>query len=163
MFTVVIKRQEVLPVKDQLCYDPARMIPVANSNNERFAFLKERIFAAALDLGLPLGLWVILALLDFPVVGMLLNTTLILGRDGFAGQSLGKRWKNLIAVNVYSDQPISFGHSALRNLFIAVPVLGLVMALVEGVLMIRDPDYRRLGDQFAGTTVVSNLEDSDGV
>lgn len=134
-----------------------------NSDKERFAFLKERVFAAALDLGLPLALWVILALLDFPVIGMLLNSAAILTRDGFAGQSLGKRWRQLIAVNVYSDQPISFGQSALRNLFLAVPVLGLGMALVEGFLMIREPDYRRLGDQFAGTTVVSNLEDEDGV
>lgn len=139
------------------------MFSALNSNHERFAFLKERIFAAALDLGLPLGLWIILAWLDFPVIGMLINSAWILARDGFAGQSLGKRWKNLMAVNVYSDQPVSFGHSALRNLFLAVPVLGLLMAVVEGVLMLRDSDYRRLGDQFAGTTVVSSLENNDGV
>ena len=68
--------------------------------------------------------------------------------DGFHdGQSLGKRWMGMRAIDATTGAPCTFGQSFLRNLLLAV--LGPI-----DWLFIFGERHQRLGDKAAGTIVV---------
>ena len=75
-------------------------------------------------------------------------------RDGifkqFRGQSLGKKVLKIVVVNVDTKQPIDWLGSLKRQIFMAIPILNFV----ECILLLTDPDGRRLGDKIADTMVV---------
>ena len=69
-------------------------------------------------------------------------------RDGFNGQSLGKRIMRIQVVEVETGKPIGFGKSALRYLFLRI------MSVFELIPIFTQPNHRRMGDFFAKTMVV---------
>jgi hypothetical protein len=122
------------------------------------AALKDRALAALLDFGPLLALWAALILLDFlPLLGPILTSGYILFRDGSRGKSLGKHWRHLSVISLENHRPCTWQDSFMRNLFISVPLLGLLMIAVEGVMAImKDSELRRLGDHFGNTMVIAD-------
>ena len=75
-------------------------------------------------------------------------------RDGmfkkFPGQSIGKKVLKIIVVNADTKEPAGLLDSLKRQIFMMIPVLNLV----ECIMILTNPDGRRLGDNTAGTIVV---------
>ncbi len=114
-----------------------------------------------------------------PVVGGLVGIAYVLTRDGLAfdfmdGRSIGKKLMKLRPVRL-DGQPMDLGTSVMRNwpltlgslaqVLLFIPVIGwilipfvglagLVIAVIEVVRVMNDPDGRRWGDQLAGTKVI---------
>ncbi|MDK2926205.1 MAG: hypothetical protein PWQ41_1979 [Bacillota bacterium] len=113
-----------------------------------------------------------------PFVGFLAGGVYTLTKDGimyeltknpeYKDRSLGKKLLRLKVVRL-DGGPVDMAVSAKRNLPLAIggiigivpvlgwifgPILGLIMALLELLLVLTDPAGRRLGDRWAGTQVV---------
>jgi uncharacterized RDD family membrane protein YckC len=78
-------------------------------------------------------------------------------KDGLAGgASFGKRATGLMVVHLATARPCTMGQSAMRTLVMAllnlVPYVGW---LVEPIMVLVNPDRRRLGDRAAGTQVIT--------
>ncbi|BAS29313.1 RDD family protein [Limnochorda pilosa] len=138
------------------------------------ADLIRRFVAAVLD-GVVAGV----LNLAIPLLGGLLGAAYILFKDAlpyevtrnraYANQSIGKRAAGLEVALLEGHGPMSWGLSAQRNWPLAIgavlgaiplagwvlgPVLGSLIGLVEALLIVIDPDGRRLGDRMAETQVV---------
>ena len=70
----------------------------------------------------------------------------LLFKDGFRGQSIGKRLLKIVVVEVGTGQVCSLPRSAVRNAFSFLGIIDWVWALGE--------NRQRLGDIVAGTCVV---------
>jgi len=123
--------------------------------------LKERMIAALADF---VPLLVLLAFLTKWSVPFLAPLTLIiisayiLLRDGLEGNSVGKRWRHLTVISLETHTPANWQQSFMRNLFISVPILGLLMMAVEGVMaVLKNQELRRLGDYFGNTLVIADF------
>jgi uncharacterized RDD family membrane protein YckC len=73
----------------------------------------------------------------------------LLLRDGFNGQSPGKKVLGLQVINTVTGIPIRFGDSFKRNLILIVPVLPIVVAV-----QIFTANGMRIGDEWAQTKVI---------
>ena len=73
----------------------------------------------------------------------------LLLRDGFNGQSPGKKVLGLQVINTVTGVPIRFGDSFKRNLILIVPVLPIVVAV-----QIFTANGMRIGDEWAQTKVI---------
>lgn len=113
-----------------------------------------------------------------PVVGAVAGLIYALSKDSLIFSLTGDaRWKNMsigkrvmeIRVVKTDGSDITVGDSVRRNLILSlgsimgiVPVIGWIMgsvlalaaAVLETVLVLTDPQGRRLGDRLAGTIVV---------
>ena len=69
-------------------------------------------------------------------------------RDAFNGQSLGKMIVGLKVIDSQNN-PAQVIQSIQRNFLLIIPIL----PLVEYVVMLRNPDGKRLGDNIAATVV----------
>ncbi len=137
------------------------------------ADLMKRFVAALID-------GVVAAVVSWvPVIGGLVAAAYLLLRDGFEfdfmdQRSLGKKVMKLRPVRL-DGQPMDMVASAKRNWMFAlggvtallafIPILGwllmipvalaaLVLGIIEIVLVLTDPQGRRLGDKIAATQVV---------
>lgn len=70
-------------------------------------------------------------------------------KDGFQGQGIGKRIMKIHVIRLETNKAIGFWCSALRML-----VLRLI-GIVELILLLMQPNHRRLGDFIAKTIVVN--------
>lgn len=90
-------------------------------------------------------------------LALLLNAVFIL-KDGFDGQSPGKRLTGVQVVDEMTGRPISFAQSFKRNAILLVgviPVIGGFASLAVIVtIVVQMTKGRRVGDRFAGTRVV---------
>lgn len=137
------------------------------------ADLGKRFIAAIIDGLLAAGVSFI------PVVGGIIGSLYVLLRDGLDlefmdRRSIGKKLMQLRPIRL-DGQPMDPMSSVKRNLPLAVgavgsvfwviPVLGwivaiffaligLVIGIVEVILVLTDPEGRRMGDKLAGTKVV---------
>jgi uncharacterized RDD family membrane protein YckC len=73
----------------------------------------------------------------------------LLLRDGFNGQSPGKKVLGLQVINTVTGVPIRFGDSFKRNLILIVPVLPIMVAV-----QIFTANGMRIGDEWAQTKVI---------
>lgn len=118
-----------------------------------------------------------------PVVGGIIGAAYILVRDGLEldfmdRRSIGKKLIKLRPVRL-DGQPMDMEHSLKRNIPLAIgavgsifwiiPVLGwilaivlgligLIVAIVEAIMVLTDPEGRRMGDKLAGTKVIEVAE-----
>ncbi|HEY4219376.1 MAG TPA: RDD family protein [Gemmatimonadaceae bacterium] len=70
--------------------------------------------------------------------------------DGFpAGQSLGKRWLGMHAVDAVTGAPCTFWQSFIRNLLLAL------LGPIDWIFIFGER-HQRLGDMAAGTIVVAD-------
>lgn len=137
------------------------------------ADLMKRFVAAVIDGAIAV------VLSRIPAIGWLLGALYILLRDGFEvsfmdTRSLGKRLMKLRPVRL-DGKPMTLAWSLRRNwtltlasatpVLLLVPILGWLLipllavvggllSLVEIVLVVTDPEGRRLGDRFADTKVI---------
>ena len=88
----------------------------------------------------------------------LLFTCLFILKDGFNGQSPGRRLTGVQVVDIVSGRPISFGQSFKRNSILlvgAIPVIGGFASLIVIIIIaIQLNQGYRVGDRFAGTRVI---------
>lgn len=131
------------------------------------ADIGKRIIAALID-GLIAGVAGFI-----PVIGGLAGAAYMLVRDGVELdfmdlRSLGKKVMKLRPVRL-DGQPMDIVTSIKRNipfaigpLIMVVPILGwvigpivaLIIGIIEIILVLTDPDGRRMGDKFADTKVI---------
>jgi uncharacterized RDD family membrane protein YckC len=71
-------------------------------------------------------------------------------RDGFGGQSFGKRLFGLRVVSIATGEPAGKVDSFVRNIFQVINPLNLV----EMIMLFADADAQRLGDKVRGLKVV---------
>jgi uncharacterized RDD family membrane protein YckC len=114
-----------------------------------------------------------------PVIGGLVGIAYVLARDGLAfdfmdGRSIGKKLMKLRPVRL-DGQPMDLRTSVMRNwpltlgslaqILLFIPVIGwilipfvalagVVVAVIEILRVLNDPEGRRWGDQLAGTKVI---------
>lgn len=117
-----------------------------------------------------------------PIVGPIISSLYILLKDALPYQILKEdKWKNKSFGKEIMDLEVSYNQgdlvdtniSAKRNIpltigsFIAIipvlgwvigPIVGLVFAIIELVLIFTDNKRQRLGDRWAGTTVIKARE-----
>ena len=117
-----------------------------------------------------------------PIVGPIISSLYILLKDALPYQILKEdKWKNKSFGKEIMDLEVSYNQgdlvdtniSAKRNIpltigsFIAIipvlgwvigPIVGLVFAIIELVLIFTDNKRQRLGDRWAGTTVIKAHE-----
>lgn len=131
------------------------MLPLANLRKRTLAFLIDFAITFGVFVALPNVFSVISKgvgfLLDFNVIALFLILlwvyfTLL---EGFAGQSLGKRFVGLTVVRV-DGKRLFYDHTAVRNFGKAFL---LPFDLFFG-LRLKDARFIRYFDKFAGTTVI---------
>ncbi len=92
------------------------------------------------------------------MIGVSLLLTSIVGygyfllRDGLPGSSLGKRLMGIAVVDVKTGAPCSKKQSFLRNLLL------MVLGALDLVIPFFRQNGRRIGDDVAGTVVVSRAK-----
>jgi len=80
---------------------------------------------------------------------LLVAYILMMLRDGFNGQSPGKRILGLQVINVVTGVPSKIADSFKRNIILAVPVIPIVV-----IVQIFTGNGLRLGDEWAQTKVI---------
>lgn len=134
------------------------------ANRRQFAFIIDLVVVAAV--GVPIGVGVGYGMQSMPlatqyviefVFGALVGALFTL-RDGFAGQSPGKRLMGVQVVDVGTGKPIGFGQSFKRNVYQMVgdvpvigPLLGFIALITIALQMIKGP---RMGDGLGKTRVI---------
>jgi len=135
------------------------------------ADIGKRIVAAIID-GVLVGLvsWI-------PVIGGLIGAAYFLLRDGFEfdfmdQRSLGKKLMKLRPV-LLDGGKVDLVVSIKRNWILAIPsvlmiipvfgwiaapFIGLAIGIIEFVLVLTDPEGRRIGDKIANTKVIEVTE-----
>jgi len=117
-----------------------------------------------------------------PIVGPIISSLYILLKDALPYQILKEdKWKNKslgkdimdLEVNYNQGDLVDTTISAKRNIpltigsFIAIipvlgwvigPIVGLIFAIIELILIFSDNNRQRLGDRWAGTTVIKARE-----
>jgi uncharacterized RDD family membrane protein YckC len=146
--------------------DPTNQAPVSAPTATK-ADLVKRFVAALIDN-------VLASLVGFiPVVGGIVGAAYILLKDGLElefmdKRSLGKKLMKLrpvrldggsmdITTSIQRNWPLAIG-SVLSIIpflgWIAAIIIAPIIAIIELVLVLTDPEGRRLGDKLAGTKVV---------
>lgn len=135
-------------------------VPIAGWPTRIVAYLVEGVIFALIVL--------------IPVVGPLVAVAYMLGRDALcSGASPAKALLNLRVIDETTRQPIGVRQSVLRNFPLAIgfflpiiPVIGHILGggfasfvfFIECTLVLFSSRRRRLGDRFAGTLVVEEIE-----
>lgn len=90
-----------------------------------------------------------ISIVPFITIGLMwLYSTLL---EGFNGQSLGKRFTGLKVVRT-DGKKMSYDHAAIRNFGKILPLLPF--DLLVGMWRIKNKEFMRYFDKFAGTTVI---------
>lgn len=93
-----------------------------------------------------------------PVIGLALSFAYVLLKDGmniqgFKGRSVGKWAMGLAVASADGAAPKqTLVDSLKRNILFVIPFMGLV----EGIVVLVNPEGRRLGDRIAQTLVVED-------
>lgn len=76
-------------------------------------------------------------------------------KDGFSGQSIGKRMVNLAVINTEDGSRCNIGRSSLRGLItMLINFIPLAGGLIEPIMVLATNDGRRLADKCANTQVI---------
>lgn len=147
--------------------DPTNQAPISPPQTATKADLTKRLIAALIDN-------VLASLVGFiPVVGGIVGAAYILLKDGLDlefmdKRSIGKKLMKLrpvrldggsmdITTSLQRNWPLAIGSVLsiipILGWIIAVPV-ALVIGIIELVLVLTDPEGRRLGDKLADTKVI---------
>ena len=146
---------------------PPPPAPGVGAGGYRKADLVKRFVAAVID-GVIAGVVSIV-----PVIGGLVGAAYMLVRDGLEldfmdGRSLGKKVMKLRPVRL-DGGAMDIATSVKRNIPFAIgpvimivpvigwvlgPIVALVIDLVESILVLADPQGRRIGDKMAETMVI---------
>lgn len=136
--------------------------PKAPLGARLIALLADGIIAGAL---LPVAVLLIMAAgsrgefsaagVALAVIGGLWQTGYTLGRDAAGGAGWGKRLTGLVVVSVDTAGLAPAGATVLRQVVLwALGIVPVIGSLIEPVLVLTNPQGRRLGDKAAKTQVV---------
>jgi len=121
------------------------------------ADVERRLIAFVIDLGVALAVLAALMPRDF-VIATFVGPLYFLVRDAaFRGQSFGKLFVGLIAIELETGKPVRITGSLHRNLLFAIPGMNLVALFFEARQVRADARGMRLGDRFAKTQVVQGM------
>jgi uncharacterized RDD family membrane protein YckC len=145
----------------------AKPAPAPTPKGNGKADLGKRIVAVIIDAACAFVVGLI------PIIGGLIGAAYLLLRDGFEfdfmdQRSLGKKLMKLRPVLVDGgkvDLVVSIKRNwilAIPSILMVIPVLGwiaapfigLAIGIIEFILVITDPEGRRIGDKLAGTKVI---------
>ncbi len=138
------------------------------------ADLFPRFLAALID---SLIGWVFVVI---PIVGAIVSVLYLLFKDALPYQVFKEdKWKNKsigkeimnIKIDYHQGEVVDMTVSAKRNIPLTIgslitiipllgwvigPIVGLIFAIIELVLIVTDSDSRRLGDRWGNTTVIAD-------
>ena len=121
------------------------------------ADVERRLIAFVIDLAVALAVFAALMPRDF-VIATFVGPLYFLVRDAaFGGQSFGKLFVGLRAIELETGKPVRIAGSLHRNLVFAIPGMNLVALFFEARQVRTDPQGMRLGDRFAKTQVVHGM------
>jgi uncharacterized RDD family membrane protein YckC len=143
-----VERRKAVAASGESPAEPSPLLP-ADLQSRGLAFLADLLIYTGLLFGARHFLGEILS-------GFLAMVYIVF-RDGmFGGQSIGKKILGIRVVHKDGRQ-ISYVDSSFRNvLFLFYPLYALTAAVivVEALVLLRDPQRRRIGDRIAKTCVV---------
>lgn len=131
------------------------------NNQPKYSTVFFRGAAKLIDLIIIIILWKI-----FHDAGIFIGVFYLLISDGlFNGSSIGKKFLRLRVINIQRQSNADFRDSIIRNLplafslfFLLIPILGWLICIVifafEFILIVGDPEAKRLGDHLAKTLVI---------
>ncbi|MBU2530782.1 MAG: RDD family protein, partial [Elusimicrobia bacterium] len=94
-----------------------------------------------------------------PILGWIAGIIYTFARDGidFGGldnRSIGKKVMGLRVINTDTGARCSYKDSVLRQILFIIPIVNLLIALIEVILVLTDTKGIRLGDKIAKTMVI---------
>lgn len=120
------------------------------------ADVERRLIAFGIDSGVALAVFAVLMPRDL-VIATFVGPLYLLVRDAVFGQSFGKLFVGLKAIELETGKPVRLAGSLHRNFVFAVPGMNLVALFFEARQVRADPQGMRLGDRFAKTQVVHGM------
>lgn len=141
----------------QLTETPAAAEAVAYAK----APVGKRVLAVLVDAALMMIVWFVFRAVHLGFIGGLLTMAYIFLKDGidFGGldnRSVGKKVMGLRVMNLATKQKCTYVDSLLRQILFIIPLVNIVIALIEFVLVLVDPKGIRLGDKIAKTMVIES-------
>ncbi|MCS7042073.1 MAG: RDD family protein [Bryobacteraceae bacterium] len=125
-----------------------------------------RFFAGVIDLAIAIGIFaaiffnrrlMLLALIRRSIALTAPHAYLLL-KDSLGGKSIGKLFTGVVVYNEKERQAAGLLDSIIRNWYLAIPFLGpTLLALVIGA-QILSGKRKRMGDEAAETTVISDFD-----
>ncbi|MEA3307826.1 MAG: RDD family protein [Elusimicrobiota bacterium] len=97
-----------------------------------------------------------------PILGWIAGMIYTFARDGidFGGldnRSIGKKLMGLRVINTETGERCNYKDSVLRQILFIIPIVNLLIALIEFVLVLTDTKGIRLGDKIAKTMVIEEV------
>lgn len=86
------------------------------------------------------------------VVVLTVTVAYLFLKDGCQGQGIGKRLMHLKVIRLDTKEPIGYGRSSLRYLFLRL------LNFVELVVILVHPNHRGIGDWMANSMVINQNE-----
>lgn len=126
----------------------------------------KRLLAGAIDLSLVIIIFFLLFFSRRAIIAVLLRKSAaiaiphlyLLLKDSLEGKSLGKLLMGILAYNEKDKKAANMLDSIIRNWYLAIPFIGpTVFAFIIGV-QILSGKKKRLGDEGAGTIVISDSD-----
>lgn len=141
---------------------PAETVIVA----ERKSVRMRRFVAGLIDLGIAVSVFAALFFSRRLVIAVLFRRGLavivphayLLLKDAVEGKSIGKLLLGLVTYNKKEKKVAGLLDSIIRNWYLAIPFLGPTLLAVVIGAQILSGKPKRMGDEAAGTIVVSDLE-----
>ena len=97
-----------------------------------------------------------------PVLGWIAGFIYTFAKDGidFGGldnRSIGKKVMGLRVINTETGARCNYKDSVLRQILFIIPLVNLLIAFVELILVLTDSKGIRLGDKIAKTMVIEEV------
>ncbi|MCG2726446.1 MAG: RDD family protein [Elusimicrobia bacterium] len=130
--------------------------PQEQSTNRQKANLGKRFAALLIDIGC------CFVVAFIPILGWIAGFIYTFVKDGidFGGldnRSIGKKVMGLRVINTETGLRCNYKDSALRQILFIIPIVNMLIALIEIVLVISDDKGIRLGDKIAKTMVIEDV------
>lgn len=156
--TVCARCGAELPSVDRSAMDPAL--------RERKDVRLKRFFAGLIDFSIAFGVFAVLFFGRRLVLAIVLRRSVailtphgyLLLKDAIEGKSVGKLLLGLVAYNTQEKKAVGLLDSIIRNWYLAIPFLGPTLLAVVIGAQILSGKQKRMGDNAAGTIVISDFE-----
>ena len=115
---------------------------------------QRRLIAFIIDVSVAVACYAALSSRDFVMAAMVGPIYLLVRDSAFRGQSFGKLFVGLVAVELKTAKPVRTAASLKRNFLFVIPGMNLFALIFEAQQVRADPQGMRLGDRLAQTQVV---------
>lgn len=134
---------------------------VADAADYTKAPVGKRVLAVLIDTALVMLVWFIFRAVHLAFIGGLVTMAYSFLKDGidFGGldnRSVGKKVMGLRVMNLATKARCTYVDSLLRQILFIIPLVNVVIAIIEFVLVLVDPKGIRLGDKIAKTMVIES-------